>query len=282
MPVDAAQVQYRDEFVAAFEQRQSLLRETVTTEAVIKGNQAVFLVAGSGTDEAVTRGANGLIPARSDTETQNTATLVEWHDLRRKTKFNIFASQGNQRQIMQMNSMAVLNRKTDKLILTELATGTVTTGAAVTASLNLVAKAKTKLGNAGVPWDSNIWAIISPAFEGYLMQLKEFASREYLDGALPSRSADAAWRDRPRPYFWYGVNWIVHPNVAGVGTVSESCFMYHKSAIGHAIDVAGMECPIGYNEEQAYSWARCSAFMGPKLLQNTGVIEMVHDGSALS
>jgi hypothetical protein len=281
MAVDAAQVQYRDEFIAAFEQRQSLLRETVTTEAVIKGNQAIFLVAGSGSDEAVTRGANGLIPARSDTEAQNTATLVEWHDLRRKTKFNIFASQGNQRQIMQMNTMAVLNRKSDKLILTELATGTITTGAAVTASLNLVAKAKTKLGNAGVPWDSNIWAVISPAFEGYLMQVKEFASREYLDG-LPSKGADAAWRDRPRPYFWYGVNWIVHPNVAGVGTASESCFMYHKSSIGHAIDVSGMECPIGFNEEQAYSWARCSANMGPKLLQNTGVIEMVHDGSALS
>jgi hypothetical protein len=281
MAVDAAQVQYRDEFIAAFEQRQSLLRESVTTEAVIKGNQAVFLVAGSGTDTAVTRGANGLIPSRGDTETQNTATLVEWHDLRRKTKFNIMASQGNQRQIMQMNSMAVMNRKTDSLILTELATGTITTGAAQTASLNLVAKAKTKLGNAGVPWDSNIWAVISPAFEGYLMQIKEFASREYI-GSTPTDGADAAWRDKPRAYHWYGVNWIVHPNVAGVGTASESCFMYHKSAIGHAIDTEGMETPIGYNEEQAYSWARCSANMGPKLLQNTGVVEMVHDGSALA
>lgn len=282
MAIDAAQIQYRQEFVSAFEQRQSLLRETVTTEAVIKGNQAVFLVAGSGTDEAVTRGANGLIPARADTETQNTATLVEWHDLRRKTKFNIFASQGNQRQIMQMNTMAVLNRKTDKVILTELGTGTVTLGTAAVASLNMVAKAKTKLGNAGVPWDSNIWAVISPAFEGYLMQLREFSSREYLDGALPSKAADAAWRDRPRPYFWYGVNWIVHPNVAGVGTTSETCIMYHKSAIGHAVDTNGMETPIGYDEEQGYSWARCSVFMGPKLLQNSGVVLMPHDGSALS
>jgi hypothetical protein len=189
MPIDAAQIQYRQEFISAFEQRQSLLRETVTTEAVIKGNQAVFLVAGSGSDEAVTRGANGLIPARGDTETQNTATLVEWHDLRRKTKFNIFASQGNQRQIMQMNSMAVLNRKTDKLILTELLTGTVTTGSAVPASLNLVAKAKTKLGNAGVPWDSNIWAVISPAFEGYLISTARCPRR-------PPMPAGAIDRDR--------------------------------------------------------------------------------------
>lgn len=281
MSVDAAQVQYRQEFIAAFEQRQSLLRSTVTTESVVKGNQATFLVAGSGSDTAVTRGVNGLIPAKADTESQLTATLAEWHDLRRKTNFNVFASQGNQRAIMQMNTMAVINRKIDADILTELATGTITTGAAVTASLNLVAKAKTMLGNSGIPWDSNIFAVISPAFEGYLMQTKEFASREYVNG-LPSTGADVAWRDQPRMYYWYGVNWIVHPNVSGVGTSSESCFMYHKNAIGHAIDSAGIESPIGYDAEQGYSWARCSVHMGQKLLQNTGIIEMVHDGSALS
>ena len=44
----AYQTQYRQEFIAGFEQRQSLLRDTVTTEAVIKGNTAVFLVADSG------------------------------------------------------------------------------------------------------------------------------------------------------------------------------------------------------------------------------------------
>jgi hypothetical protein len=258
-----------------------LLRDAVTTESVVKGNQATFLVAGSGSDTAVTRGVDGLIPAKADTESQLTATLAEWHDLRRKTNFNVFASQGNQRAIMQMNTMAVINRKIDSEILTALATGTVTTGAAVTASMQLVTKAKTKLGNAGVPWDSNIFAVISPGFEGYLMQIKEFASREYI-GKAPMDNADPAWRDRPMMYFWLGVNWIVHPNVAGIGTASESCFMFHKSAMGHAVDTAGLESPIGYEEEQAYSWARCSVHMGSKMLQDSGIVEMVHDASAIS
>lgn len=281
MAVDAAQIQYRQEFIAAFEQRQSLLRDAVTTESVVKGNQATFLVAGSGSDTAVTRGVDGLIPAKADTESQLTATLAEWHDLRRKTNFNVFASQGNQRAIMQSNTMAVINRKIDSEILTELATGTITTGSAVPATMQLVTKAKTKLGNAGVPWDSNIFAVISPGFEGYLMQVKEFASREYI-GKAPMDNADPAWRDRPMMYFWMGVNWIVHPKIAGVGTASESCFMFHKSAIGHAVDSAGLESPIGYDEEQAYSWARCTVHMGSKLLQNSGVVEMVHDASAIS
>lgn len=281
MAETAFQIQYRDEFIAGFEQRQSLLRDSVTTEAVIKGNQATFLVADSGGAEAVTRGVNGMIPARADNLNQPVATLAEWHDLVRKTNFNVFASQGNQRAIMQQTTMGVINRKIDSDILTSLAEGTIDTGSAVTASVALVMKAKTKLGNAGVPWDSNLWAVISPAFEGYLMQTKEFASREYTN-KLPTDNADPAWRDRAMSYFWLGVNWIVHPNVVGIGTAAESCFMYHKSAIGHAIDTAGLDSPVGYDEEQAYSWARCTAHMGSKMLQNTGIVEMIHDGSALS
>ena len=121
----AFQTQYRQEFVAAFEAHQSLLREVVTNEADVKGNVAVFLVIGSGGAVAQTRGINGLIPSRSDSNTQNSCTLSEWHDLVRKTNFNIEASQGNQRAAMQMTSMAVINRKIDDQIITELAAGTV-------------------------------------------------------------------------------------------------------------------------------------------------------------
>jgi hemin uptake protein HemP len=41
-----------------------------------------------------------------------------------------------------------------------------------------------------------------------------------------------------------------------------------------------METPVGYDEEQAYSWARASIFMGSKLLQNSGIVVINHDGSA--
>jgi hypothetical protein len=74
MADSAFQTQYRDEFIAGFEQRQSLVRNTVTTEAEVKGNQAVFLVADSGSATATNRGVNGLIPARADNLTQNTAS----------------------------------------------------------------------------------------------------------------------------------------------------------------------------------------------------------------
>lgn len=268
----AYQIQYRQEFIAGFEQRQSLLRQSVTTEVEIKGNQATFLVADSGDAEAVTRGVNGLIPARADNLNQYTATLVEWHDLVRRTKFNIFASQGDGRKIMQETTMGVINRKIDQDIITELQNATQDTGSAVKASLDLAMYAKVILGNNDVPADGNIFAAITPAFEAYLMQTKEFASADYVSGK--------PFENQPTMFRWSGVNWIVHSNLPGKGTAAEKCFMYHKSAFGHAANTTAMDSKVGYDDEQDYSWARASIFMGAKILQNSGIIVMNHDGSA--
>lgn len=276
----AFQTQYRQEFIAGFEQRQSLLRETVTTEAVIKGNQAVFLVADSGDAEAGTRGVNGLITARADNLEQNTATLQEWHDLVRKTGFNVFASQGNQRAIMQDTTMNVVNRKIDQLIINELNTGTVTIGSSATIpGVSTFMNGRVKLTNAAVPWDSNITLLCQPSFLAYLEQAPEFSSADYVS-LRPFAGQDPSWRDQPMAYKWRNVLLVEHPNLPGKGTNSETSFMYHKSAIGHAADTSGMGSSVGYDDEQDYSYARCSMYMGSKLLQNAGVVVITHDGSA--
>ena len=276
----AFQTAYRQEFIAGFEQRSSLLRDTVTTEAVIKGNTAVFLVADSGAATAVTRGVNGLIPARADNQTQNSCTLTEQHDLVRKTGFNVFGSQGNQRQMMQDTTMGVINRKIDSQITTELNTGTVTIGSSTTLpSVSLFMNGRVKLSNASVPWDSNVTLLCQPSFVAYLEQAPEFSSADYVN-LRPFAGQDAAWRDRPMAYRWRNCLIIEHPNLPGKGTSSEISFMYHKSAIGHAADTAGMQSPVGYDEEQDYSYARATMYMGAKLLQNAGVVVITADGSA--
>lgn len=272
MANNAPQIQYRQEYIKMFEQQQSLLRQTVTTEVQIKGNQAVFLVAGSGHATATTRGTNGLIPARADNNNQNTCTLQEWHDLVRKTGFNVFESQGDQRKIMQESSLGVVNRKVDQDILTGLSSATLSTAPAQTASLALVVKSKTILGNNEVPMDGNISSVISPGYHAYLMQAKEFTNVNYIN--------DKPFSNQPIMFRWAGVNWIVHPNIVGKGTNAEQCYMYHKDAIGHAANVGGLDAKIGYDDEQDYSWARTTVFMGSKLLQNNGIILMNHDGSA--
>lgn len=275
------QTQYRDEFVAAFEARATLLRETVTTEAVIKGNQAVFLVAGSGGETAKTRGANGLIPARNDDNAQNTVTLGEWHDLVRKTGFNIFASQGNQRAIMQMTSMGVMNRKIDDQIITVLNTGTVTVGAAsATPTVSLFQNGRVKLSNASVPWDSNISFTCQPSYLAFLEQAPEFNNAQYVD-VKPYSGSDTnpSWRDKPMAYRWRNCLIIEHPNLPGKATASEKSFLYHKTALGHAANSGGVQTAVGYNDEQDYTYARTTCFMGALLLQNAGIVVFTTDGT---
>lgn len=279
MAETAFQIQYRQEFVAGFEQLQSLLRDFCTTEAVIKGNQATFLVADSGGATAVTRGVNGLIPARGDNLTQPVATLVEWHDLVRKTDFNIFASQGNQRAIMQQTCMGVINRKIDQDIITELNTATQTTGAAAIQDVAALLHAKAILGNNDVPWDSNITSLLSPSYESFLMTEATFTSRDFISNG-PYDNADPAWRDRPQAYRWLGMNFVIHPNLPNAGSATEVDFVFHKSAIGHAYNADNLEARAGYDEEQDYSWSRCSIYMGSQLLQNSGVVRILHDASS--
>jgi len=272
----AFQVQYRKEAIMGFEFGQSDLRTSVTTEAVIKGNQAIFLVADSGGASASSRGVNGLIPARADDLNQFTATLVEWHDLVRRTSFNIFASQGDGRRIMQATTRKVLNRKTDLDIMSALQTATNYIGtSAVTMTLALATRAKVALGVNQVPVEEmdNMFAVISPAAMGYLEQIKEFNNADFVDVKTLNGPARRFRR-------WAGFNWIEHPLVPGVGTSSETLFFYHRDAIGHAVNTGEMQALAGYHEEQDYSWARTSAFMGSTLLQNRGVILCRHDGSA--
>ncbi len=278
----AFQIQYRQEFVAAFEQDQTLLRDTVTTEAVIKGNQAVFLVAGSGGASAVTRGVNGRIPARNDNQTQNACTLQEWHDLVRKSGFNVFASQANQRAMMQKTSMAVINRKIDDLIITQLATGTVSIGGTSTVpNIAFFQNAHVKLANASVPWDSNITLLCQPSFLSYMEEAPEFANADYVT-VRPYAGSDenASWRDKPMAYRWRNTLILAHPNLPGKGTNGEKSFLYHKTAIGHAMATQGIQTAVGYDEEQDYSFARATGYQGAVLLQNPGVVVMAHDGSA--
>lgn len=280
----AIQIQYRKEFIAGFEQGQSLLRMCCTNESVIQGQQAVFLTVDSGGAQAVTRGVNGLIPPRADNLNQFTATLQEWHDKPRRTGFNIFESQGDGRRAMQMTTVKVVNRKIDSDIIGSLANTTTVLNGGVgqVASLALVMQAAAKLANNAVDVDEedNLFFLISPAFWAYLSQIKEFNSADWVD-VKPAVGAQLGINGR-RMLRWQGFNFIKHPNLTGKQTNAEQCYAFHRSAIGHAVNVGDMKVDADYNREDDYYWARTSIYMGSALLQNKGIVKVVHDGSAFA
>jgi hypothetical protein len=276
MAIEAAVIHYKKDFVPAFEQRSSFLKAMATKESVMNGNTATFLVSGSNNDTAVTRGTNGLIPYGNPTNSQPTATLVEKHAPYKLTGFNVFASQGDQVKVMRDASIAAINRDIDLTMLAELANATQDYGSG-TASLSTVLGAQAILGNNDVPVEdeANMFAIISPAFRGYLMQNTEFANGDYVDVKQFTGPARRMWR-------WNGVNWVVSSRITGLGTASEICYMFHRSAIGYAVAVGEEKIFAGFDEEQGYSWSRAEVYHGAKILQNTGIVKITHDGSAFA
>lgn len=280
MATNAPSIAYRKEIINGFDKTQSLLRDTVTTEYMDQGGSAVFLVANTSQAAAQTRGLNGLIPANPLSLTQNTATLVPWHHMVTVNDFNMFTSQSDLATPMQRQVMAAINRKIDSDLITLLNTATNTAGTATTASAALVGKARGILGLAKVPNDGQMTLLCTPAFTTYLQQQTEFSSADYVSGR-PYENGGPAWGDMRMVYKWNGMTVIEDPTLPGVGTSAEKCFLYHKSAVGHAINKNAMDFDMDFNREQKYSWANCSAFMGSVLLQNAGVVVINHDGSAI-
>jgi len=266
---------YREEQIATFERRYSNLRACCVQHAQYKGNTAVFQVSGSGSASAVTRGANGLIPYSTTDNTQNSCTLLEKHAPFERTGFNIFATQGDMKKVMHDEAVGTLNRDIDQAIVDQLDTATLDTGSYVTASMSLVNKAQVSLANNNVDIteEDKMFALITPAFRAYLLETTEYASGDYVDVKPLVGPVRQMWR-------WAGVNWIMTTALTGVGTANEKCYMFHQHAIGHAANSTEMDVRVGYDEKQDTSWARATIFHGAKLLQNTGVVQMRHDGSA--
>jgi len=281
MADSAFETRYRQEVIAGFEQRQSLLRKAVTTESMVKGGSAVFLVQDSNSATAVNRGLNGLLPYRANNLTQSTATLKEWHDPVRMTGFNIFASTDGIVSQMQKDSIGTINRKIDDDIIAIADTFTNDTGTATTMSLDLFLYAKTILGNNEVPQDGRICAVLSPAAMAYLHQSTEFASGDFVK-AQPIQTGQAFYDDTVKVYDFLGVKVIEHPRLTGVATNAEKCFMFHESSIGHAMDSKGLQTFLDYNEEHDYSFVRTTCYFGSVKLQNSGGVLINHDGSAFA
>lgn len=276
MTVQAAKTIFREEFIAAYEQSRSLLSAATTPATMTEGLTATFLVAGSGGARAVTRGQNGQIPYFTPSNSQVSVTLVEKHAPFELTGFDVFASQGNQKQIMQDASMAVIRRDQDLIILAELANATQDYGSG-SLEIATVAMSKAILGQNYVDTsnpDDMFW-LISPAAEAYLMQMPEFTSADYV-------SVEPLMGGPARNYRrWMGSNWMVSALVTGVGTASEVLYNYHRSALGYASNVGAPEkTNIGYDEKQDTSWSRATIYHQAKILQNSGIIKIAHDGSA--
>lgn len=277
MAVQAAVTQFRQETVAQFEQKSTQLAMATTRETVRHGQTATFLVSGSNGDTATTRGANGDISFGGPQNSQVSMTLKEKHAAKELTGFDVFASQGNQADGLRNMVMNIINRDRDLVILAAMAAATQDYGTGPMDLMNVLG-AVAILGNNQVPTDEvdNMFGIISPAANAYMMTIPEFANAQYVDIKPFAGGASKRYKR------WADINWITTPLVTGVGTASEILYIFHRAAIGYSAALGEDKVYADYETKHGRSWARAELFHEAGLLQNSGVIKMTHDGSAFA
>lgn len=276
--INAPLVQYSREFIKGYERGDSMLRSTVTTKTQKQGDSHVFLVTDSGSATAQTRGLDGNLLGRSMNQNQITLTMTEWHDLPRKTGFNIFQSQYQGREDMYQTSYEVINRQVEDQIITALNSATTgPTSTPTSDAIKLLTDGLTIMSGSNVPVDDgDVFACVSHGFIQACQESDVFSSADY----VPMKTWDDGVHSQKRMYRWNGINIFTNTGIPNHATNSETCFLYHRKAIGHAIDMENFNVTAGYNDEHDYSYIRCSTFSGAKLLQNAGVQKLKFIGNS--
>lgn len=271
---------YADSCIEGYERSGSLLRSTLTTEVIKKGSVFYFNVEDSGNATATTRGFDSRILGRAMNNNQVSVTLNEYKDKVIETDFNIFTHQASASRVASMNKSVykVLNRKVDDDIITALNTATKgPTNTATSDAFSLIHEGLANLGNNNVPVDDgNVFCLASPAFMSSLTQKNFFSSRDYVSDGKFNEST----QNQSMFYDWNGVKIFIH-TAAPVSGNTHYCFLYHKSAIGHAIDNENFTANFGYDEEDFYSYASVSTFTGTSLLQSSGIQKLKFDASGV-
>ena len=272
---------YQKDLHHVFQREGSMLKDTVFLKDGIVGSTAYFQKLGTGT--ATTKSRHGDIAPMIATHTQPSVAMADfyagdWADSLDEAKTNI-----DVRMAYAKSGAMALGRKVDDQITTVLdstsqstVTYTVTSSAAIQASLITLVEA---LDANSVPNDGSRYGVLTPRAYAQAMTVESFASSDYVGAnGLPFNDGVPGHRMFRE---WMNVKWCMLPNLPGQGTSTAKIFVYHKNAIGYAIQKAANNVASNENIAADITWHgdRASYFInhcmsgGAVMIDDTGVIE---------
>lgn len=274
MTYDVTATQYKNEWITLFQRGETYLKDTVMRETILAGHSsATFAFAGVSSD-MTERGVNGLIPAANATDTQINVPLKEKHFLEKETDFNVFTSQGEGlRKAMQMRARTSAAREIDNEIVRALtaASNVYNSGTAVTLTHGKIVDIISELRENDV--HGMVTFVHSVKSFARLKTLQQFTSVDYVD-------QKPLMGDDERPVMFAGARHVQFNGLVGKGGATAALYVYAKDAVGHALANESTDVKSGFDDEQAYSWARSTIYHGAKILQQAGVLKVVHDDTA--
>ncbi len=275
MSYQITQEQYRQEWTVAFQRGMTYLKDSVTKEMLLKGNEAVFPIQEQAPKFSA-RGANGRLPAQRTGARQVRVPIEEKNLLQRELDFNLLTAQADVRELMQNSSVLESYREIDDVIINDAlatATNTYNSGNAVQVTAGTVQKILATLHERNVRSADMITFLWTPMAWAEFTQQVAVINVEYVD-------TKPLMGDYDTPIKWGGAKHMIHTGLPGMGTNNAKCYAFAKAAVGHAVAEGLTGVYMGQNEEEGYYYHRNFITHGARLLQQSGVIEITHNDNA--
>ena len=270
-------VDYSDEWHKDFERETSMLKPTVNSTGIVRAKTVTFDTA-SVTGRAKTRQRDGELPySRPDTN-QVSKDLYEHFEPYIIDDWDLFRNNSETRALYMQKARAVVYREMDQMIVDELDQTTVelNSGSAIAFSqLSTFLTWTTTLWNNDVPADGNVYGLVTPAAWAQMMRIPEFKSSDY----TVVKRADEGAPMQGEMRSWMGVKWMMFTGLTGHGTATASCYIYHKSAIGHKDD-GNPTFMAGYDDKNDQHWCWARVRHCAKAILTRGIVRAVHDDTA--
>jgi hypothetical protein len=264
--------QYEADVHIAYQRMGAKLRNTVRVKTSATGATTVFQKTGTGI--AATKTRHGMVPVMNVEHTQVECTLEDfyagdWVDKMDEIKTNV-----DERKVLVNAGAYALGRKTDEMIVTAAAKATTTVGDYSTGlTKNLLLSAFETLNDADVPDDGQRFGIVGPHQWNELLNLDEFASSDFASDAFP-------WLKGTESRKWLGIVWLMHTGLP-LDAAQRDCFLWHKTAIGHAIG-AEVTSDITWHGDRAAWFVNNMMSQGATLIDSSGVVKIkVNDDAAI-
>ncbi len=250
----------------AYQQQGSKLQGTVRSKSGVKGASTTFQVLGKSV--AATKTRNAQIATTGVTHTPVECTLTDYYSGQWVDALDEMKVGQDERRALALSGAYALGRKTDDLIIAALNTATQSvTTAASNLTKDLILKAFTMLNTADVPDDGERYAVVSPQAWNQLLNIEEFSSANYVGDAYPFLNGSETRK-------WMGIVWIMHTGLpVNSGKTGHTCFIYHKTAIGHASG-QDIKTDITWHGDYAAHFVNNMMSQGACLIDNKGVVKM--------
>lgn len=252
----------------AYQQQGSKLQSTVRSKSGVKGVSTTFQVLGKSVAGTKTR--NAQIATTAVTHEPVECTLTDYYSGQWVDSLDELKVGHDERKALALSGAYALGRKTDDLIITALNSATQTVGEATEGLTKArILKAFTTLNNNDVPDDGERYGLVSPEQWNQLLNIEEFSSSNYVGEAYPMINGSEARK-------WMGIVWIMHTGLPASGsdtTAAHTCFIYHKSAVGHASG-QDIKTDITWHGDYAAHFVNNMMSQGACLIDPKGVVKM--------